>query len=280
MLLIFVCVACKAQKIRFTDTTNVWYLCNDDPFSSPYFRKTGVVKFYKDSIINGKKYISFGIRNDWCDWLREDTANGLVYCRKDTDTTEVILYNYNLGIGDTLVSYMFNDTTYFTVWRIDSVLINGVIHKVQHFNPAGYIIEGIGSCLGPQMLEPPHPDMWHYICCFENNGNRPPVTTFNSNTTGLDNTTSCMLSVPEIAPAKMPQVIPNPVNASAKIVLPRPVLHGLLTVYNACGQIIAEKNIVNSPDVPIGKYISVPGFCFYKITTDEGDCYSGRFIVQ
>ena len=100
--------------------------------------------------------------------IREDTMKGIVYYINPVDTTEDTLYNYNLGIGDTIV-YRGAYAIYIdTVVTVDSILINGLYHKIYKLADAvdiyslGYtVLEGIGCTNNPVF------PAWMYGSCFE-----------------------------------------------------------------------------------------------------------------
>lgn len=83
--------------------------------------------------------------------VRNDTANRKVYFIPASDSTETLLYDFNMQIGDTVPGYInhFNAPTN-SVYAIDSVLVNGN-YRNRWMVDSCYslsIIEGIGSDFG------------------------------------------------------------------------------------------------------------------------------------
>lgn len=105
-------------------------------------------------------------------FLREDTVERKVYLREQWPliTNEVLMYNFNLEVGDTLD---FGDTSEVKiVTSIDSVLMNTKWHKRMHITPEyapveNYVdlIEGIGSTFGlNQGVEFPFEESMRLLC--------------------------------------------------------------------------------------------------------------------
>jgi len=115
-----------------------------------------------DTIILGKEYkkIEKTTYNIYClnnhsiplyiGALRDDSINKKVFYIPQGQTEEVLLYDFNLEIGDTLFSYLQSQT--LIVDNIDSVFIMNEFHKRIIFNdgicPVTSIIEGIGCETG------------------------------------------------------------------------------------------------------------------------------------
>lgn len=100
------------------------------------------------SIVDTNKYVGA---------IREDLSKR-VYFLPDTITTssEILLYDFNLNVGDTL-TYSYNNSSYFLgenyVSGIDSIVVGTQYHKQFKISAPGYtnyvsIIEGVGSTFG------------------------------------------------------------------------------------------------------------------------------------
>lgn len=102
--------------------------------------------------------------------IRQDTLNQKVYVVLTDSTTEHILYDFSLQVGDTINSVLHtlaNDCFGFnteTIYLIDTIQVNGNNHRVFHFQGSctygpngGSYIEGIGSSYG--LLFPNMEDM-------------------------------------------------------------------------------------------------------------------------
>ena len=115
------------------------------------------------NLVNGPTLVD---SNKYVGAIREDLSKH-VYFLPDTITTtsEILLYDFNLNVGDTL-AYSYNNSSYFLGYNyvsgIDSVLVGTQFHKCFHITSnAGYpnyvsIIEGVGSTFGllEMMIDP------------------------------------------------------------------------------------------------------------------------------
>lgn len=154
--------------------------------------------------------------------IRQDTLNQKIYVVLTDSTTEHILYDFSLQVGDTnnsvlhsLVSNCLGFNTE-TLYLIDTIQVNGNDHRVFHFqgscagNGVSYI-EGIGSDFG--LLFPNLMDIQesHLACLKINNQTYYP-----------SNTESCVLTfvgVDEINENPMISISPNPASTMLHISL-------------------------------------------------------------
>ena len=198
IILLLIGYNAPAQKIHFSDTSNRWVYSFEgfNVCSGTRFRF-----FRGDTIVGGKTYQKLidSVETPYWElgtgciferglypvcWIREDTSAGIVYSMLEYDTTEYILFNYNLRLGDTVVGRSpsgHNDT----VTKLDSVLIGSTFHKIfQVTNPAGDLhlvnntyMEGIGplECWGI----PTYGNYFEYdekLLCFAHEGFYPPLS--------------------------------------------------------------------------------------------------------
>jgi len=104
----------------------------------------------------------------WNHYFYNDSTNAVAYVRdslkkvfirKLSDTTELLLYDFNLAIGDTLPVTAVNSDTGRVVTGIDSIPVAGVYRKrfILSSPPyfGNYLLEGIGHGYG--FLEPMYP---------------------------------------------------------------------------------------------------------------------------
>ena len=274
-VLLFSFVQSYAQKIRFTDTTNRWYICNVDPFVPPPLRYTKVEKISKGAQINGHEYHYLSRANWGYQLIREDSAAGKLYCMRQSDTMEVLMYDYNLQIGDTLLSYAMNTTTPFIVTSVSNVKINNIDHRIWKFNLPGTLIEGVGTTFGPRMLEPGHTDMYDPMCCFENNGAK---AVFAANPWGSFN---CALSVDDVNKRTGVSISPNPITADSRIILPQTIKAGKLKIINTAGQFVVNITLKNAREISLREYHLPPGFYYFTAKDAEtGESFKGKFVIQ
>lgn len=143
-----------------------------------------------DTIISNKTFRKINLsgqdRNPldetWTFWnsayhgsYRNDIINKRVYYVPKDSINEILLYDFNLSLNDTLPeTYVYSQSEYTTITidKIDSVLINNTYLKRYHLDNAGfggqYLIEGIGSTLG--LLSPITPffEENYDLLCFKN----------------------------------------------------------------------------------------------------------------
>lgn len=287
-LLLFTMHNSYAQKIRFTDTSNRWIVF-ESSFNS-FAGYTYKLDYNGDTAINGQQYLksSFG-------YIREDTVLGIVYIKNAkaysliVDTNEIVLYNYNLNVGDSIVSKIWQkDTAIFVVDKIDTVIINSTkhrvwntIHKYGATSTGAYaIIEGVGSTCGPWFpIFPSTFENAFLLTCFNNKGISPKVSPWAFNY--FDNTTSCKLSVSNTEKHfQSISIIPNPANESSKIVLPYAIPQGSLVVTNTIGQVVLQKEFQNKEQLELGA-LPAEGIYFCRITdARSGNNWAVKFVYQ
>ena len=290
------------QKIHFSDSANVWTFLDIRIDHGTWI--SGSSSFFEgDSIINGKKWLTYGSFAYY-----EDTVAGKVFFMTLPDTTDIfLLYDYSLAPGDTIVNQT-NElggivTSYNKVASIDSTQINGRWYKIWKFN--GYefadyatiidtfrVIEGIGCIEG--LHYPCNPlgrstDISTQLECFENSGGSSPL----SNPVweiGLlwsfyfDNDSSCHLNLEAANLSKRMEnvtVMPNPIDASSRVVFSSNISSGSVMVVNDIGQTVINTTFQNKKEMLIGDKINMPGIYFYRVTDGlSNKTFTGKFIYR
>lgn len=289
-------VLTNAQKVHFTDSSNVWYT----NYSSLVVFGTYRTDILEDTSANGKDYKKIGegtLMNSFA-LVREDTTANKVYL--NMKGVDVLLYDYNLNVGDTFYYYDNSVQYKHVVYGVDSVRINSVWHKVQYFQPAvsnmGWpyiVVEGVGCVDGLTF------PFWNYnaieyheqISCFYHKGTRPKfqIPSRPADTGSLyryNYTDSCVVnhnyvSVSEV-PAAAPKIViaPNPIMSSSTLRIAEDITSADLYVFNSIGQVVVQKHIVDDLIIPIGTYHFNSGAYYYKLLDKEsGHTYTGKFIV-
>ena len=120
-------------------------------------------KAYKKIYVSGHAYLeassvldepycktTWNYRDIYAGGIRED-SNRIYYNGTDRewplfipDTGELMLYDFNLEVGDTLPFPGFESSAKPTIDSVDSVLIDGK-HKIRYWSGVGWTIEGIGN---------------------------------------------------------------------------------------------------------------------------------------
>lgn len=193
ILLLFVSITLNAQDyITFPDSGAVWketYWWQPSPY---YYNGIGDTYIEGDTVFNDtvyKKILNLH-RDVYCSeiiisgpsyygGLREDTINQKVFLRGNVNSGEYLLYDYSLGVGDTLPEEMNWFCPYSGVYidAIDTITTSDdVKRRVWHLDfedpYPGWpqIIEGIGTTSGLLGGIEPLWEGWNELLCFSVNG--------------------------------------------------------------------------------------------------------------
>ena len=219
--------------------------------------------------------------------MRDDIEEKKVFLLECTpyDSTEILLYDFDLQIGDTL---LFGNTWQENVViMIDSVEIGSFFRKRFHIAIASdttqayvTLIEGIGSSFGLiAQLEPPF-ESFENLNCFTNNGQ----TTFHfyeGDPLPADSTSHCYFNEPTIAISEMKQhpikLFPNSVTDVLIMEIPSKITKGQIKIYNSSNQVQNEYfcNPCSSNSLSINEL--TPGI-YYLVFIDEHETYFGKFL--
>ncbi|MDQ3052058.1 MAG: T9SS type A sorting domain-containing protein [Bacteroidota bacterium] len=156
----------RQTSIRFDQATTT-QLCWDNQFDlrgeDTLINSLTYSKLYWSGFAGANGVCDLGTitnQNNWA--IREDTAKR-VYIFDYISGQEYLLYDFNLGLNDTLAygnAFSFNgsyDNYVEVITSVDSLLIDGLYHKVCHITSNNWmgvvddyvqIIDGIGSTFG------------------------------------------------------------------------------------------------------------------------------------
>ena len=281
-----------AQKIRFSDTTNVWCTRElTEPTPHAYTMVYNSSHYTGSIVVGGRQY---HIIDDWA-YIREDTIASKVYMRFSTDTFDRLLYDYNAVAGDTVVNYVnaypYAMMTKNYVTSVSSTTIDGISYRVWNMDNGGFhIIEGLGCAEGFQLpVTPLVSNSIMQLLCFYNEGSKYPlgtpvptsIATFSYYNMNFDNSASCALNAEQTRQKNVQlTVIPNPTDQSGNIVFSYSMT-GSLVVFNSIGQAIIRFAFQNQDKILIGDKVNVPGIYFYSVTDNgSGQTYSGKFTYR
>ncbi len=133
------------------------------------------ITFSGDTLINNLTYHKLttpfvALRKGYRGAIRQDIAAKKVFIVPPAETSEQLLYDFTLQVGDTVKGYISGNDT---VESIDTVLVGSSFRKRWHIN-SGYrvdIIEGVGSTYGLLERSPGNgcdfPNF--YLDCFKEN---------------------------------------------------------------------------------------------------------------
>lgn len=256
VILIFFTLNVKGQTSvyhPFPDSAAVWNIhflayCFFNGDGNDYYSIT----FSGDTIVNSQTYhklstpfiqsFSTGICGSgiagYRGAIRQDITNKKVFYLPPADSTEELLYDFNMQVGDTVKGYI---ETYAidTVESIDSVLVGSSYRKRWTINSCYNIqlIEGIGSTYGLIRFSPgcatDGPAI--SVICFRQNGQSLyPATSINCELITSDNFVERSLNKINI--------FPNPSNGSFTIDLDKADVNEI-KVYNLLGSLIFCKQV-------------------------------------
>lgn len=128
------------QRLYFSDTSNKWtFLCASDAGSPPP----------PDLYLNGFHYETYETINGITysrfqsgELVRDDTATGKVMIYVN-DSTESVLYDWSLHVGDTIISITQSMTYYSILDSVDTFYYNNVPLVKQMFNVER--LDGLGA---------------------------------------------------------------------------------------------------------------------------------------
>jgi hypothetical protein len=287
----------KAQTYYpISDTNAVWdivlYPDPQGPYPFPYvnhfkYRLDG------DTLINSISYqkllrTSFNIvcsvdsTTELYGFLRNDIEMRKVFYRDIYSADELLLYDFNLKVGDTLKGSVFLYLNPFTVSAIDSILINNNYHKrysinLREFFMDEYLIEGVGTTVG--LLERVS-EFWPFyeLRCFSQNGQlgylSPRVTDCR-----LESDT-CYVGIYDQLVLPKIRIFPNPAKDYLYLNLDEQTnINNLFTLYDITGRVLYQKEFISSLMLDCSTYER--GIVFYRISSianQQG--IGGKIILQ
>ena len=292
--IVFLPLTGSAQNFHFSDTSNKWKVYDYDPTSV----FPGIFEYYAYSGLTTFSGATYNRMDS--SLIREDTGAKKVYVVARGlmgyhDTSESLLYNFNLALGDTLVTRFAKHY----VSAMDTVQVDGVVRKI--WTLTGFwkdtsavvgmflnnyqVLDRVG-CLS-QPLFPYYPFTFedvHVLVCFQNYGRMPVLS--HALSASFDNSGSCDRSfgvgVHDIRANKQTiKIMPDPVSDASKMVFPGTISAGRVLIRNLSGQIVYHCPIDNASELLIGDKVLQPGFYFYQVTdATTGDYFTGKFVRE
>lgn len=167
-------------QFEFPNKGGEWYVMTLTPESD--WRVLPPAQIEKDTIIEDKQYSIMRFLDYRCA-LRNDNAYVYYINLNTSEPRELLLYNFNIEIGDTIKIFGYNmghphnlDSTIFKVVDIDYIFIkNEPTKRILLFDGKygyPYWIDGIGSTWGPLYpLFHPEGEFETDLLCYKENGN-------------------------------------------------------------------------------------------------------------
>lgn len=207
--------------------------------------------------------------------FREDTLNRKVFFIPPSQSTEQLLYDFNMQVGDTINGYLGYFGLPSIIQSIDSILVGGTYRKRWNLTCYGIqVIEGIGNTYGLIEYLPgcatDFPD--YTLTCFSQN----------EQTLYPDTTTNCELitSIENVTASKiLTTIFPNPFNSTATLELKNDFENAELKIYTALGNQVRQQEIISQITI-IDRNKLANGIYFYQVTTDNGIVATGKLTLH
>lgn len=251
---------------------------SDPQFPRPRYRYIQLMFDGKDTTINGHTYKTI-IQREYADSslnpgqpihsnkianlpdtqvlaIREDNKKIKAYmlpgAGANYDTSEIVLYDFNYNVGDTIKTdygSMYGNV----ITGSDSVLVSSAYHKIWRTNTVQYIIEGVGSGLGLYLLANGQNTV--YLSCFNQAGygsySPDSANCFYIHKYGTP-TGVGEVQASETEISVSPNPFTNEIIIKAQISIE-------VRLYNSIGQLVLTNNVVNSERIntstlPAGVY--------------------------
>jgi Secretion system C-terminal sorting domain len=216
--------------------------------------------------------------HETCAWLRQDTALRQVYVVMPGDTMEILLYDFNMQLGDTVQGLIGAYSNY--VSSIDSTLVGNAYHKrfwLTAFGGSqlGYdsayaaITEGLGSSKGMMIAISPDTTNFGVLLCAYDNG----LPVWPSNQSGCIIPTG-LHDKPEMA---IFSIYPNP--AQNQVFVKTNGEPVTITILNSVGQVFCQrKSTSNETEIDLSGYCS--GLYFVQVDSETGFNSCLKLVVE
>ncbi len=210
--------------------------------------------------------------------IRQDTAARKVFFIESGATTEELLYDFNMVVGDTVKGYTERTNPEIdTIESIDSVLVGSDYRKRWTVNVCYQIsfIEGVGSTFG--LLENSPGCITDggtaLVTCFKQNGN----TLFPNTATNCD----LISGVNAISQENHSLIIsPNPFHTSAFVSVTSLFEDADMKIYDVLGMLVHREKLESLTSFPLKRDKLSNGIYFLQITTEKGQSATLKFIVD
>jgi Secretion system C-terminal sorting domain len=260
-----------------------YYSTGDTLINSSVYRKISVNEVQDTNICWPPGYLPVP---GYVGAVKDDSLTNKTFFVFPNSTTDSLLYDYNLAVGDTIkgiISQFYNQfNTNRTVLTVDSILISGQYRKRWNFsqNEYGdsiYIIEGIGTSSG--LLEPLYP--WnlewtdrHLICVKDS-----LQTYFISN---HNSTIGCNLLYTKIIELNFLNnfsIRPNPFSNEATLKTDQDLKNATVTITNIFGQQVKQTKNITGKEIKIHRGNLSGGIYFLQLMQENKIILSCKLII-
>lgn len=220
-------------------------------------------------------------------FIRADENEPLIYFKEHIDSTEKVIYNFRLFVGDTLV-LSSPDDRFNIVQKRDSITFSGVtlsmlLTDTIQLPQTNGIIEGIGGLNGfydffPYFSAISGGIMMKQLICFRFQGEtfRTPFAEFSMKDCYDENT--FIVSAEDISANRNDVTIfPNPGQGQMTVVVPEHWKGGELSVYNSSGLCVLSEKLTSSGHEI---FMKKNGLYFYLIRVKGQNVFLGKLVVS
>lgn len=275
-----------AQRVRFSDTTNKWVISQAYNSGGASGTTTSYVDYhYADSVAewNGISYHVLIQGEKAIGLVREDTTLEKVFLKpldtmfgyylKVRSNSEFVYMDYALQVNDTLTLPLTYDSDstecQIVVTSVDSILMNGIAHKVLHMNAVSGFeyggeytwIEGLGSSETGPVIEPTHPPggLIERVVCFRNNGAFP-----------IDSLSACAIPTgigasPSTSDISL-EIFPNPAADALIVTKHHSGSISRLTLSDELGRVVYASRLHRQITIDIRDFVN--GIYFLRVEQD------------
>jgi hypothetical protein len=216
--------------------------------------------------------------------IREDDNQRVFYLGEHpfsypvNDTSEIMIYDFSVNVGDTIREGLFTTNEYLVVSEIDTIPIGETIRKRIHFENHADTkwIEGIGNERGLLFYsgELLNNGLWGDLSCFYQDG----VELFHNQNyvncaEGISNQISQEINDPDI------KIFPNPCNSGFVDIKVSFELKSI-QLLNIGGQVIREFQRSKEYNHRIQTGNLEPGIYILKLTNSRNEIYTRKLIIN
>ena len=280
LIILLISSQVSSQSAKFPTDSAIWQ-CSHSYGLDPCYDAVYDYRYTGDTLISGVHYskvISEGFSSGcfilgYEGALRYDSVNNIVYIVLPDSSSEEIMYNFNMHIGDT-ISGPFHQTAISRVTDIDTVVYAGISRKRWRFssqmNLDPFIVEGIGNIDG--LFTPldriPIQDNY-YLVCFS----------YKSFTLYPDSNGVCYIfdEIKNVERDFNLTIYPNPIHDEALFVLQNCLIQSV-KLYNILGENIFIAN-VNTHEFRFNRS-NLPNGIYYSIVHSENRDFKNLILIN
>ena len=204
--------------------------------------------------------------------IRQDTIIKKIWYLPFDSTSEKLLYDFSLTVGDTLPKFICDLYGYqnTTISSIDSILIGTNYQKKFNYS-GGQIVEGLGNLAG--LFEMSHIDLTPQLLCFIQDS----IELYKLNTfINCDLVTNIVSNKNEMFSIEL---FPNPFHSYANLKSNNYYSNSILVIYNQMGTVV-KKIPIYSKDQVIERNNLNNGVYFFQLIYPDGKFLHGKFLLN